>query len=227
MRRFGASSDRPRFSVGIGEMPDAAGFRRRRKRHARKHIAQRRPMKLPNLCALGLGNISPCRAFRLSADPPEPLARCTSPRPARTRRPGIGRWPASSRRAVSIVPATASPASSSIPSKSGSAATTLGNMRGLGNGDHRAARRRACPTGSPIVYTSADSVFQVAAHEEVIPLEELYRICYVARELLRGVDEVGRVIARPFTGLVLGPTCGHRAVTTTRSIRLRTRFWID
>jgi phosphopentomutase len=55
-------------------------------------------------------------------------------------------------------------------------------------------------TGSPIVYTSADSVFQVAAHEEVIPLEELCRICVVAREMLTGEHAVGRVIARPFVG---------------------------
>jgi phosphopentomutase len=55
-------------------------------------------------------------------------------------------------------------------------------------------------TGSPIVYTSADSVFQVAAHEEVIPLWELYKICETAREMLRGEHEVGRVIARPFVG---------------------------
>jgi phosphopentomutase len=55
-------------------------------------------------------------------------------------------------------------------------------------------------TGKPIVYTSADSVFQIAAHEDVIPIPELYRICEIARELLHGKHEVGRVIARPFTG---------------------------
>jgi phosphopentomutase len=55
-------------------------------------------------------------------------------------------------------------------------------------------------TGSPIVYTSADSVFQIAAHEGVIPVPELYRICAIAREILRGPYEVGRVIARPFEG---------------------------
>ena len=55
-------------------------------------------------------------------------------------------------------------------------------------------------TGSPIVYTSADSVFQVAAHEEVIPVEELWRICAIARELMRGENNVGRIIARPFIG---------------------------
>jgi phosphopentomutase len=55
-------------------------------------------------------------------------------------------------------------------------------------------------TGAPIVYTSADSVFQVAAHEDVIPVEELWRICAVARELMRGEHNIGRIIARPFTG---------------------------
>lgn len=55
-------------------------------------------------------------------------------------------------------------------------------------------------TGYPIVYTSADSVFQIAAHEEVIPVEELYRFCRIARELLVGEHNVGRVIARPFIG---------------------------
>ncbi len=55
-------------------------------------------------------------------------------------------------------------------------------------------------TGRPIVYTSADSVFQVAAHEEIIPAAELHRICAIAREMLAGPHEVGRVIARPFVG---------------------------
>jgi len=55
-------------------------------------------------------------------------------------------------------------------------------------------------TGYPIVYTSADSVFQIAAHEDVIPVEELYRMCEIAREILKGEHAVARVIARPFTG---------------------------
>src|SRR4051812_39468800 len=55
-------------------------------------------------------------------------------------------------------------------------------------------------TGKWIVYTSADSVFQIAAHEETVPLEELYNACRTAREILTGKHAVGRVIARPFTG---------------------------
>ena len=57
-----------------------------------------------------------------------------------------------------------------------------------------------CKTGALIVYTSADSVFQIAAHEDIVPIEELYRYCEIARELLTGEHAVGRVIARPFTG---------------------------
>ena len=55
-------------------------------------------------------------------------------------------------------------------------------------------------TGRPIIYTSADSVFQVAAHEDIIPIDQLYEICQVARDLLQGEHGVGRVIARPFIG---------------------------
>lgn len=60
--------------------------------------------------------------------------------------------------------------------------------------------REHVETGALIVYTSADSVFQIAAHEDIVPVEELYRYCEIAREMLKGEHAVGRVIARPFTG---------------------------
>ena len=66
-------------------------------------------------------------------------------------------------------------------------------------------------TGHPIIYTSADSVFQIACHEDVVPLEELYKMCEIARELLRGEHQVARVIARPFVG-----TPGNFARTSNR-----------
>lgn len=77
---------------------------------------------------------------------------------------------------------------------------TLGNRPASGTamiddlGDEHVA------SGRPIIYTSADSVFQIAAHEEVIPIDELYRMCLIARDLLVGEHSVGRVIARPFVG---------------------------
>ena len=66
-------------------------------------------------------------------------------------------------------------------------------------------------TGDLIVYTSADSVFQIAAHEEVVPVETLYEYCQMAREILQGEHGVGRVIARPFVG-----TSGHYTRTPKR-----------
>src|SRR5262249_1491527 len=78
--------------------------------------------------------------------------------------------------------------------------STLGNKAASGTEIIAELGEEHMRTGSPIVYTSADSVFQVAAHEEVIPLFELYKICDTARDLLRGKFEVGRVIARPFLG---------------------------
>src|SRR5438045_3774217 len=77
---------------------------------------------------------------------------------------------------------------------------TLGNKAASGTVILDELGEEHMRTGAPIVYTSADSVFQVAAHEEVIPVEELWRICAVARELTRGQTNLGRIIARPFVG---------------------------
>ncbi|HEV7922483.1 MAG TPA: phosphopentomutase [Thermoanaerobaculia bacterium] len=77
---------------------------------------------------------------------------------------------------------------------------TLGNKAASGTVILDELGERHMATGAPIVYTSADSVFQVAAHEAVIPVEELWRICAIARELMRGEHNIGRIIARPFVG---------------------------
>ncbi|HYM62731.1 MAG TPA: phosphopentomutase [Thermoanaerobaculia bacterium] len=77
---------------------------------------------------------------------------------------------------------------------------TLGNKAASGTVILDELGEEHMRSGSPIVYTSADSVFQVAAHEEVIPIIELWRICAVARELMRGEHNIGRIIARPFVG---------------------------
>jgi len=77
---------------------------------------------------------------------------------------------------------------------------TLGNIVASGTEIIAMLGQEHVKTGFPIVYTSADSVFQIAAHEEIIPLDELYKICQTARDLLTGEHGVGRVIARPFVG---------------------------
>ncbi|MBE6021389.1 MAG: phosphopentomutase, partial [Clostridiales bacterium] len=76
----------------------------------------------------------------------------------------------------------------------------LGNYAASGTEIIKVLGPEHIATGRPIVYTSADSVFQIAAHEEVIPPERLYEICRIARNLLVGEWQVGRVIARPFVG---------------------------
>lgn len=89
---------------------------------------------------------------------------------------------------------------------------TLGNKPASGTVILDELGEEHMETGSPIVYTSGDSVFQVAAHEDVIPIEELWRICEIARELMRGEHNVGRIIARPF----VGPGKGHFTRTPRR-----------
>jgi phosphopentomutase len=76
----------------------------------------------------------------------------------------------------------------------------LGNLPASGTQVINQLGKEHLRTGRPIVYTSADSVFQIAAHEEIIPIDDLYRICKIAREILQGEHRVGRVIARPFLG---------------------------
>jgi phosphopentomutase len=78
--------------------------------------------------------------------------------------------------------------------------STLGNYPASGTEIIKALGEEHVRTGKPIIYTSADSVFQVAAHEGIIPIDELYSICRIAREMLTGEHAVGRVIARPFMG---------------------------
>jgi phosphopentomutase len=77
---------------------------------------------------------------------------------------------------------------------------TLGNKPASGTEILKELGQESVRTGSPIVYTSGDSVFQIAAHEEIIPVAELYRMCEIARKMLDGPHRVGRVIARPFLG---------------------------
>ena len=77
---------------------------------------------------------------------------------------------------------------------------TLGNIVASGTEIIQVLGDEHVKTGKLIVYTSADSVFQIAAHEDVVPLEELYHCCEIAREILMGDELVGRVIARPFVG---------------------------
>jgi phosphopentomutase len=186
-------------SVGIGELPDAAEYGDVG-RDTLGHIAASRPLKLPNLTKLGLANI-------------KPLAHLTPPSAPRgsygkgaTRSPGkdttTGHWEMAGiwlDRAFPVYPHGFPPeVMNAFEAEIGR--KTLGNKPASGTEILKELGAEHMRTGFPIVYTSGDSVFQIAAHEDVIPVAELYRMCEIARRILDGKHRVGRVIARPFTG---------------------------
>ena len=128
------------------------------------------------------------------------MAAALCPRPAKIPPPATGRWPASIWTKPFPLFPHGFPPEIMHEFERRIGRRSLGNKAASGTEIIKELGAEHMRTGSPIVYTSADSVFQVAAHEDVIPLWELYKICETARDILRGPYEVGRVIARPFNG---------------------------
>jgi phosphopentomutase len=186
-------------SVGIGEMPDADRYGDRGS-DTLGNIARKRPMKLPNLCRLGLANIKNLENLTPADHPAGAYGRAALLSPGKDTT--TGHWEMAGiilEKPLPLFPHGFPPEFlAEFERRIGRG--TLGNRAASGTEIIKELGAEHMRTGSPIVYTSADSVFQVAAHEEVIPLAELYRICEIAREMLRGPLEVGRVIARPFLG---------------------------
>ena len=186
-------------SVGIGEMPDAAAYGDCGS-DTLGNIARQRPLRLPNLCGLGLGNIRPIRGLPAAAGPSGSFGRCALASPGKDTT--TGHWEMVGIHLDKPFPLYPNgfPPEIMEEFEARIGRRTLGNCTASGTEIIKELGAEHMRTGSPIIYTSADSVFQVAAHEEVIPIPELYRICETAREILRGPHEVGRVIARPFVG---------------------------
>ena len=186
-------------SVGIGEMPDAAHYGDAGS-DTLGHIAQSRKLHLNNLCRLGLGNIRPLDRLPPDPAPQGAYGRCSLASPGKDTT--TGHWEMAGIHLVKPFPVYPHgfPPEVMEEFERRIGRATLGNKAASGTEILEELGEEHMRTGSPIVYTSADSVFQVAAHEEVIPLYELYKICETAREILRGKNEVGRVIARPFLG---------------------------
>jgi phosphopentomutase len=187
-------------SVGIGEMPDAAQYGDPPGSDTLGNIARRRGLKLPNLAAIGLGNIKPLPGIPPAASPSGAYGRCALASPGKDTT--TGHWEMVGIHLDKPFPLYPNgfPPEIMDPFERRIGRGALGNKAASGTEIIKELGVEHMRTGSPIVYTSADSVFQVAAHEEVIPLWELYKICETAREILRGPYEVGRVIARPFLG---------------------------
>jgi phosphopentomutase len=187
-------------SLGIGAMPDFADYGDPPGSDTLGNLARLRPLDIPNLVALGLAHAKPLAGIEAPPAPQAAYGRCALRSPGKDTT--TGHWEMVGivlERPFPLFPGGFPPEFlREFENRIGRA--TLWNKPASGTEIIRLLGDEHVRTGSPIVYTSADSVFQVAAHEEVIPLWELYKICETAREMLRGDLEVGRVIARPFEG---------------------------
>jgi len=185
--------------VGLGAMPDAAEYGDAG-RDTLGHICELRGLNVPNLVRLGLANIRPLAGLAPVAKPEGAYGKAALLSPGKDTT--TGHWEIAGiilDRAFPTYP-QGFPRELIEKFEAAIGRKTLGNLPASGTEIIRQLGEEHLRTGWPIVYTSADSVFQVAAHEEVIPVDELYRICQVARAMLQGEHRVGRVIARPFRG---------------------------
>lgn len=185
-------------SVGVGELPDADEFGDAGA-HTLDHVLSAAPVPIPNLEAMGLGNIQGVTALPAAARPQASYGRLAER--SRGKDTTTGHW-----EFMGIVLEHPFRTFTRFPDavmEAFDAATGhghLGNRPASGTVILDELGERHLETGDPIVYTSADSVFQVAAHTDVVPLETLYRWCLAARAILTGENAVARVIARPFRG---------------------------
>jgi phosphopentomutase len=186
-------------SVGIGEMPDAQDYGDVG-RDTLGHIARSRPLRIPNLQRLGISSIAPLEFLATSEHPAASYAKGATKSPGKDTTTGhwemAGIW---LDQAFPVYP-NGFPKYVISEFERQIGRQTIGNKPASGTEIIKELGLRHITTGFPIVYTSGDSVFQVATHEDVIPVAELYRMCEIARKILDGPNRVGRVIARPFTG---------------------------
>ncbi len=186
-------------SVGIGELPDAADYDDVG-RSTLGHIAESRALQIPNLVRLGLANIAPLKHQTPAAAPLGAYGKGATHSPGKDTTTGhwemAGVWldQAFPVYKNGFPPELIQEFERQIGRK------TIGNKPASGTEIIKELGEEHVRTGKLIVYTSGDSVFQIAAHEDIIPIGELYRMCEIARKLLVGPHRVGRVIARPFTG---------------------------
>jgi phosphopentomutase len=186
-------------SVGIGELPDAADYGDVG-RDTLGHVARSRPLHLPNLVRLGLANIKPLDHLAPPARPAGHFGKGATVSPGKDTTTGhwemAGIW---LEQAFPVFP-HGFPKEIIAEFEQKIGRRTLGNKPASGTEILKELGVEHVRTSSPIVYTSGDSVFQIATHEDVIPIAELYRMCEIARAILDGPNRVGRVIARPFAG---------------------------
>lgn len=187
-------------SAGIGALPDAAAFGDEGANTLGNIRRVRGRLALPNLYRLGLANIEGSTLPDVAAAPAGAFGRCAERTLAKDTT--CGHWEMAGLpldKPFRTYP-NGFPADLMRRFEQAIGRGTLGNCVASGTEIIQRLGDEHVRTGFPIVYTSADSVFQIAAHEQVIPVEQLYQICETARSLLTGDNLVGRVIARPFIG---------------------------
>jgi phosphopentomutase len=190
-------------SVGIGELPDAVSYGDRGS-DTLGNIAKRIPLKLPSLRALGLGRVAAIGPAG-TARPPvhsKPAAVGRMAEASAGKDSVTGHWEMMGivlDRAFPTFP-NGFPAEIVAAFSAETGRGVLGNKAASGTAIIDELGAEHMRTGSLIVYTSADSVFQIAAHEDVVPVAELYRACAIAYRIAAEGLGVGRVIARPFVG---------------------------
>ncbi len=189
-------------SVGIGEMPDAEKFGDKGANTLKRISTTKNKINIPNLEKLGIGHIDGVDYLNKPDDYVGVVARIKEA--SNGKDTTTGHWEMAGLRIDT--PFKTYP--NGFPKRvidefeKQIGRESLCNRPASGTVIIEELGEEHMKTGKPIVYTSADSVFQIAAHEDIIPIDELYKMCEIAREILRGEDQVARVIARPFKGEV-------------------------
>jgi phosphopentomutase len=198
-------------SVGIGSLPDAHLYGDEGSNTLGHIVAQIPDIKIPNLIQLGLGNIDMENVLPKTEHPQAAYGKAAEMSAGKDTT--TGHWEIAGTILEKPFPTFPDGFPISFMEKFEAAIgiKTLGNYSASGTAIIDKLGDEHVLTGFPIVYTSADSVFQIAMHEDVIPIEKQYDICQIARDMLVGEYEVGRVIARPFTG-----TSGNYTRTSRR-----------
>ncbi len=187
-------------SVGVGDAPDAAAYGDEGSNTLGNIARAVGGLNLPNLGALGLGNLTEIQGVPPEAQVQGAFGRLTEVSAGKDTT--TGHWELAGVPLDKPFPLYPNgfPAELMAEFAVRIGRGWLGDYPASGTEIIKELGAEHMATGKVIVYTSGDSVFQIAAHEEIVPLDELYRICQIARELLTGDQAVGRVIARPFVG---------------------------
>jgi phosphopentomutase len=187
-------------SLGVGELPDASEYGDEGSNTLRNIYKHADNFSLPNLEKLGILNIDGFEDLKISDSFKGSVAKCGER--SKGKDTTTGHWEISGLILDKPFPTYPNGFPKEVIEEFEKRAgrKTIGNCTASGTEIIKELGKEHVETGNLIVYTSADSVFQIAAHEDVVPLDELYNICRMAREILQGEHGVGRVIARPFIG---------------------------